>query len=271
LKSHFGNAAIQANRLKKVMAAVSSVPEGRYLLKIAEKGNVPILFEYRYADTAAMLVHGSQVRKRNGKCKILLNPTCNEKQLVTALCHELRHMWQFLQLEQPELTTYFGFRDNLAFTRLIEADAFVFENFMSQKISQAIGDEIPHKKFITDANGKRKAADWSDPAHQKWLFNWFQNSPKAHFYDKDILNNFNVVAKALSEEPSGKQALQVIKEGAVEICQTGDTNKILRADLLDETSVSYLPHKDRKAFHQSLVHASKRERMEKKLAASLKK
>lgn len=192
-----------ARRLEKMKALIASVPEGRALLALAQKEKLRIYFDSTLMreGTAGEMRDGVPGKRPTLLRGIALNPFLGGKFLTVTLAHELRHFWQLRQLENPKDLSRMTFENAVAFQRVMEGDAFAFQNFMVARIRAATGVKLPFDMSPDDRNPFRlpfittplpENAD--SPRMMKTLFDNFQRSSAAESYDSRVIGMFRKVA-----------------------------------------------------------------------------
>ena len=195
-----------ALRIERITALIGSVSEGAALLEFAAKDGTSLAF------SPGLLTRWSAGKLRNPtrwkgeNSTILLNPFMSDKRLVSTMAHELRHLWQMRRLENPGLMGELSFERSVAFTRFVEGDAFVFQNYLLQKITKATGVKLP-LKADPDANAsvKAKMPDLESGEGLLQLFRNFQSSGYATQYDDRVLDRFN---EAAADAGGGKDGVR---------------------------------------------------------------
>lgn len=191
-------------RMRKIEDAIRSVPEGAALLDMAARDGVKIRFEPILMFMAAAGGYGSMPPEMGGGNAISLNPFLSTNFLISTLAHELRHMWQHRTLKDMDLADQLNFDRQIAFTRFVEGDAFVFQNYLTKKISRATGRWLRSQTFDDYAE---EEPDPETTAGQRQIFESFQRSVLAESYDNRVVDNY-----LTATEPDGR--LKPEKDGS---------------------------------------------------------
>lgn len=165
-------------RVARVKNWISCVPEGKELLDFAEKHGYTITFNPLHAFGTGGIIW------RCGRI-IEINPFLSDKTLTVTLCHELRHAWQFEQLQRPDKRLHLDFERAAGFQRLVEGDAFVFQAYMAKIIGRALGRDFP---YATDPDSGTRNLNPETLAGQSQIFKAFQKSRLAAAYDAHLLH-----------------------------------------------------------------------------------
>lgn len=176
-----------ARRMRKIEAAIRSVPEGAALLDMAARDGVPISFEPTLMFMGAAGGYGTRPPELGGGDVISLNPFLSTNFLISTLVHELRHMWQHRTLKDMDLADQLNFDRQIAFTRFVEGDAFVFQNYLTKKIARATGRLLRSQTFDDYAE---EEPDPETPAGQRQIFENFQRSALAESYDNRVVDDY---------------------------------------------------------------------------------
>ena len=118
-------------QIDRVKAILSTVPEGKYLVQLAEQLNVPIVIDAKLNSTAQLIYDTDSV---NTSIEIALSPNKDENDMAAALGHELRHLWQYTRLNVHDLIVL-SLQDQMALTRIMEGDAFAFGARLEKALS----------------------------------------------------------------------------------------------------------------------------------------
>lgn len=188
-------------RLNRVLMEIATVPEGRELISIAAERKVSINFvkNFRRANTAALYIHDPET----GEGEIRLNAKNEERDLLSDLVHELRHMQQAHRLGQfPTEITWPNMRETMLMNRVMEADAQVFSYMVCLKLKQ---DGKPQYLDAFEANYpalqgfsvKNKSMGKKEMALA--LFNFFQQH-ETHTYDDELRENTEKDMKKTPDE-----------------------------------------------------------------------
>ncbi len=173
-------------RINRAARLIASVPEGAALLDLAKNEG----FGFKFRPSITFTALGNM---RNGakypddKTEIQLNIFLPHQQTVRTMAHELRHLWQMRNIADHRMMNNLSFDRSASLIRLLEGDAFVFENYLMAKISSATGIALP----VSNPAGTF-AADTAEGMRQR--FEYFQQSNIAQLYDKKVLCMFNRVA-----------------------------------------------------------------------------
>jgi len=164
-----------AARLKAVLDDVTLVPEGAALLQLARQLKCPIAFDGSIDRNKAGLI---SLRTGKTRYRIDLNPRMDNAALTVALAHELRHLWQY-QVFPPQRAFGLSAQLQLAYTRVVEGDAFAFQDYFTQRLREVKTSASP-KKF-----------DWNA------AFLRFQNGLLSTQYDREKAEQYaRLLAKA---------------------------------------------------------------------------
>jgi hypothetical protein len=173
-------------RINRATRLIASVPEGAALLELAQKEGFGFKFRPSITFTAlGNLRNGA--KDPDDKTEIQLNIFLPRKQMVRTMAHELRHLWQMRNIGDHRPMNSLSFDRAAGLIRLIEGDAFVFENYLMTKIAKATGISLP----VSNPAGTAPA-DTTEGMRQR--FDHFQRSNIAQLYDKNVLRLFNKVA-----------------------------------------------------------------------------
>lgn len=218
--------AAEKKALKDVFNLVASIPEGKKLLKLAKDTGTNI----RYSDALTGTHYGStnplgvKVTIKGGKLmieetpqyEVLLQGGLGTEKTALTLAHELRHVWQNVQLagmRPMHMTPALS----IAYTRMLEGDARVFEEYFRARLEE--------KKA---GYGR---ADYT-PDEWKSIFISYQKAPVATDYDETMLQGTAKLVASTSVAPKpelrvklnkqvfGDKARQALK-GASTILRTG--------------------------------------------------
>lgn len=173
-------------RIQRATRLIASVPEGAALLELAEKEGFGFKFRPSITFTALGNLRNGAKDPRD-KTEIQLNIFLPRKQMVRTMAHELRHLWQMRNIVDHKMMNNLSFDRSASLIRLLEGDAFVFENYLMAKISAATGIALP----VSNPAGSF-AANTAEGMRQR--FDHFQQSSIAQLYDKKVLGMFNRVA-----------------------------------------------------------------------------
>ncbi|MDE1153465.1 MAG: hypothetical protein PW788_13090 [Micavibrio sp.] len=166
-----------AAQLKAVLAEVSLVPEGKALLKLARALKCPITFNSGIDRNKAGIIRlmngktewsgtGGVTLRGRPRYRIDLNPRVDNAQLAVALAHELRHLWQY-QTFPPQRAFGLSAGLQIAYTRMVEGDAFAFQDYFTQRLAE------------TKSGAATAAFDWNA------AFQRFQTCAISTQYDRE--------------------------------------------------------------------------------------
>lgn len=198
LKTSFSN-VIAGNRIARVRALLSRVPEGAELLKMADDASIPVVFEPALVFAGGAGNTQNAIPDERRPTVVQLSPFASTPSLVRTLAHELRHVWQMRQLDNPEALYGMDFAQTVAFRRFVEGDAYVFENLIAAKLQRITGVDMrvasdPDAGGINRWLGRDKRDATVDPETaegMRKLFDSFQSSHYAQGYDRDVLDLYD--------------------------------------------------------------------------------
>lgn len=203
-------------RIARMKALVASVPEGKALLELAEREKVKIGFDSKLMGRVLAAEIRNLLPRGGETTEIALNPYLRGKSLTTSLAHELRHLWQSRQLDNVEKMNSTTFENAAAFKRLLEADAFVFQNYMAAEIQKATGVRMPWRaspgrSFLGEwlVRSDRQPENPSSPAELKKLYDSFMASAVAGRYDSESFDILDRVAGRVAREDTSGKPLKV--------------------------------------------------------------
>lgn len=167
LRNKIGGEDYTRRRLEKIKATVASIPEGAHLLKLAKAIGVEIKMYPLGKKFRALGMYD------HNNLDVWLDQNTSTKRLVKVLFHELRHMWQDTGMEHWEKVKRLGPGAAVGYVRLMEGDAFAFE--------QAMGLRLKGKEVTPETYSE---------------FFWkFQRSMRAIAYGGEAARRFNAAAK----------------------------------------------------------------------------
>ena len=217
---------MQIARVECLKTKISSIPEGKELIELAEKNTCSIVFD----TTLKPHEHGWLDFSEK---TIKLNPQLNNKKLLKILVHELRHLWQACTVDFKSIYST-ALNGNgtapLVFMRVTEGDAYAFS-----------------EKFMHRLKNTNKTADLSA------AFTKFQKGKYAPRYDRQTIIYLKNIETAITEGKFPKAGLSAIFNAA-SAPQAADENllKITRNGL-DDTAVNYLNHSNYEALASDII------------------
>lgn len=202
-------------RIARMKALVASVPEGRELIALAEREKAVIVFDRGLFRRTLAAEIRNPLPREGETIVIALNPWLPGRSLALSFAHELRHLWQTRQLNDPAKIRHAKLQDIMSFKRLMEADAFVFQNYMAVKIFDATGKRMPwhsgpDRSMIDEwlAPLAPPPKDAGSPAALKKAFNAFMASGVAGRYDRESLQLINGAAAWFAKNGDPAKPLQ---------------------------------------------------------------
>ncbi|GEM_PF-3109868 len=143
LRNVFHGGHYQEERLARLKAHFSSIPEGKELLDLAEKLNIPLKIEKNPGSLGATKVTRTYISDAEGNLQVAevrhdltLDPRLSDKGMIEIMAHELRHVWQGEVLGYGHDLPYFSdVRNAIVFTRLIEGDAHAFQKYFMDRLA----------------------------------------------------------------------------------------------------------------------------------------
>ncbi|MDD9899890.1 MAG: hypothetical protein OXT65_02805 [Alphaproteobacteria bacterium] len=153
----------RAAHLKDITDIVSSVKEGRQLLKLAEKMDCPIILDPKMPkglDGRLEMTFNAAAEKKKTKYKIRLSASNDDEDVALSLVHELRHLWQCSHFG-PEKSRQLSAPLQLVHRRIIEGDAEAFEAYFHHRMDKdhkaARAQDWQEEFFKLQKNKKRSA------------------------------------------------------------------------------------------------------------------
>lgn len=240
-------------KLRRVKKLVASVPEGAFLLKLAQKTGTRIYFSTQMKPGLAGVTKTTKmdvdIANDNhlhiiGKphYKIVLDPLATVEEAAATLAHELRHLWQNTKLDKNRLVGNTPGL-SLAHMRVAEGDARAFEAYFRMRLQE--------KK-------EGKAPKEVSPAKWKRAFIKYQKSPVSGIYDRDVLASAKDSLKttaAIGDPKSRKKFLSTIFNANA---RKGLENaeKVLVAGF-NKNARPYFPARDKEKLAKKLVGYAK--------------
>lgn len=249
-------------RLERVKAILSTVPEGKELLDLAERLNVPIIIDAKIDSTAHLIYDTDGVHTF---VEIALAPNENENDMAAALGHELRHLWQYTRLNVHDLMLL-SLQDQMVLTRIMEGDAFAFgarlEKALSVKpfitpLADGMIDEIK-SGFKNIGHTIKDPAPENATLCQGWLrdFISFQLSEYSLDYDETNYSHAKKISRALTiarffkpDADKARELTHSFNHSAADLRL--NAQKITVAGL-DDTAPAYLEFVDNKKMLDAL-------------------
>lgn len=242
-------------KLARVKKMVASVPEGAELLKLASKTKTRIGFgkdmKVRLAGLTETLSGRFNYSVKKGlrisgkpRYRVTLDAQMTEHELAVTLAHELRHVWQNVQLDKHRAVA--GSPTHMVtVSRLAEGDARAFEAYFEQRLDEKL-QEKPEKEF--------SVAKW------KRAFLAFQkNKALSGSYDSGVVDSMGPAIRKLTKiEPDAKKLKKMLSgifNPAAER-DLKDATKILRAGL-SKTAKPYMTFKNTKQVTRKITGYAK--------------
>lgn len=199
-KNRKRNSETNRGRLARLKIYMQFTPLGQKIWDWLEQENIQISFDKtlpRYVGAATMAPFDS----------IRLNPSEGDFELITAIAHESRHLWQArafakeVGVDAPVLDGYFEFNPwaLTIFNRFLEADAFAFEHIflMDYLANFSSRDDTPFQELNIQPNeASVMALDQTGfdvdgmpdvmpdlLEHRKVAFESFFKTQTVHYYD----------------------------------------------------------------------------------------
>lgn len=264
----------EIKRIIRMNRLIASVPEGRALLDLALKEGLDIYFD------PSLMRRGTSGEMRDGvpgqrptlMRGIALNPFLGTRHLTVTLAHELRHFWQLRQLEHPEKLMRLSFENAIAFQRVMEGDAFAFQNFMVARIRAATGVKLHFDLSPDTRNPFRLPFDVAplpdkadSPQMMKTLFDNFQRSSMAENYDGRVIAMFRRAAAYFTKkaEKDPNLAAQIKADNGLlrfqfnqaAFDEVGDIRRLMRYGV-DDKAPSYTDATDSDAVLSAVYNAA---------------
>jgi len=240
-------------KLRRVKRLVASVPEGAFLLKLAQKTKTRIYFNTHmqpglagvtkptkmdlvYANDNHLHITGTP------HYKIMLDPLATVEDAAAILAHELRHLWQNTKLDKNRLVSNSP-ELSLAQMRVAEGDARAFEAYFRQRLREKRDGREPEE---------------FSPARWKQAFIKYQKSSISGEYDHNVLSSAKgslKTAAQIGDPKSRKKFLSTIFNQKAEKA-LDKSEKVLVAGF-NKNAKPYFPARDKQKLAKKLAGYAK--------------